>query len=94
MRIIINNRVKQGLVLALTVLLAACSTPPAAPPAGPAAVVTAPVDKGSADKVAPEPRALRLGLGNAHAQQGGAQGQQEVFFHGQGLSKVNAGSIN
>ena len=99
MRIIINNRVKQGLVLALTVLLAACSTPPAAPPAGPAAVVTAPVDKGSADKVAPEPRALRLGLalgggaarGFAHV--GVIQVLEEAGLHPHFVAGTSAGSL-
>jgi len=61
MRIIINNRVKTGWMLAWVCLLAACSTPTVVPPAGPA-VATVPGDRAAPEKAAPEPRPVRLGL--------------------------------
>ena len=102
MRIIINNKVKNGLVLSLALLLAACSTPPTTPPggpSGPAAVVTVPAEKAATDKAAPEPRSVRLGLalgggaarGFAHV--GVIQVLEEAGLHPHYVAGTSAGSL-
>ena len=99
MRIIINNKLRNGVVLALAVLLAACSTPPVAPPAGQAAVITAPADKSAPERAAPEPRPVRLGLalgggaarGFAHV--GVIQVLEEAGLHPHYVAGTSAGSL-